>query len=145
MLPLRGFLAPIRTHPELLPILLLLTLVMSGTGIVSPILSLYAATFQVGTTMVGMIVTTFGIGRLLADLPAGVLSQRFGRKPLLCAGPAILMAGAIGAALAGSFATLLACRLVQGIGSGIYMTTSAAAMADISKPGERCRVMAVYQ
>ncbi len=145
MLSLRGFLAPIRAHPQLLPLMLLVALVMSGSGIVSPILSLYAQSFSVGTTMVGMIITTFGIGRLIADFPAGVLSQRFGRKPLLCAGSAFVVVGAVGAALVDSFTALLVCRLVQGIGSGIYMTTLAAAMADLSKAGERGRVMALYQ
>ena len=95
MLPFGGFLAPLRTHPQLLPLLILMVLVMSGAGIVSPILSLYAATFSIGTTMIGMIITSFGVGRLLADLPAGVLSQRFGRKPLLMAGPAIIVVGVV--------------------------------------------------
>ena len=79
-------------------------------GFLAPILSLYACDFSVGTTMVGMIITTFGIGRLLADLPAGVLSQRFGRKPLSCAGPAFIVVGAIGAALADDVAAWISVR-----------------------------------
>lgn len=137
--------APLRDHPHLLPFLMLICLVMSGMGILSPVLSLYAATFSVGSTMVGMLITLFGVGRLVADFPAGALSQRFGRKKLLVAGPGIIVIGSIGAALTGDFTMLLFWRFVQGMGAGIYQTTSAAAMADMSRAGERGRIMAMYQ
>ena len=39
---------------------------MSGSGIVAPILSIYAQTFSVTGTLVGMLVTMFGVGRLVA-------------------------------------------------------------------------------
>lgn len=139
------FFKPLRTHPQLFTMLVLIALVMSGNGLVAPILSLYAASFAASSTLVGLIITLFGVGRLLANIPGGILSQRFGRRPLLICGPAIIVVGSIGAALAQSFEVLVVWRFVQGIGSGFYMTTSAAMMADVASAGERSRVMALYQ
>jgi len=137
--------SPLRKRPQLLVMAVLNALVMAGVGLVAPILSVYASSFATSTTMAGMIITLFGIGRLVVNLPAGMLAQRFTHRPLLIAGPAILVVGSIGAALAQDFTLLLICRFVQGIGSGIYMTVSAAAMASYAAPEERGRVMALYQ
>jgi multidrug resistance protein len=145
MFNLVEFFRPLRTHPQMMTMLVLIALVMSGNGLVAPILSLYAATFAASSTMVGLIITLFGVGRLIANMPGGILSQRFGRKPLLICGPGIIVIGSIGAALAQSFEALVIWRFVQGIGSGFYMTTSAAMMADVASAGERGRVMALYQ
>jgi DHA1 family multidrug resistance protein-like MFS transporter len=110
-----------------------------------PMLSLYAQTFGVSATLVGMLVTIFGVGRIVANFPSGWLSQRLGRRPLLAAGPAITAVGAVGAAMTGDFYWLLFWRFVQGVGSGMYQTVSLAALADLSTPQTRSRLVGVYQ
>ncbi len=125
--------------------LVLIGLMMAGNGLVAPILSLYALQFGVSGALVGMLITLFGIGRLCANLPAGILSERYGRRLFILLGPAMLAVGAIGAALATDFTMLLIWRFVQGIGSGIYMTVSGTVLVQVSRPGQRGRVMAMYQ
>jgi multidrug resistance protein len=141
----RGYLGVLRAEPRLLPMLVIVTLVMSGMGVISPVLSLYAAAFGVGTTLIGTTITAFGVARLLVNIPTGFLAERFGRRRLMCAGALVLCVGSVGAALADSFASLVAWRFVQGLGSGCYMTVAMAAAADLSTPGNRGRVMALYQ
>ncbi len=132
-------------RPQLVPLLVLMVLVMTGMGIVAPMLSLYAREFGASGTFLGMMITLFGIGRLVSNVPAGILSERFGRRPFLCLGPALIAIGAAGAALATSFEALLAWRFVQGVGSGIYMTVSATVLVQVTRPGERGRMLALYQ
>ncbi len=139
------FFEPLRQERRLLPLLVMICFIMSGSGIVSPILSIYAQTFGVAATLVGTLVTMFGVGRLVANFPAGILSQRVGRRPLLIVGPLIVAAASLGAALATGFVWLVVWRFFQGLGSGIYITASMAAMADISPPGRRAGNMALYQ
>jgi multidrug resistance protein len=136
---------PLRRDKRLLPLIVMIGCIMAGSGIIAPILSLYAQTLGVSSTLVGMLVTIFGVGRLVANLPAGYLSQYIGRRPLLVAGPLIVAVSAAGAALTTDFTTLLVWRFLQGIGSGIYMTTSMAALADISPPASRAGNLALYQ
>lgn len=139
------FVAPLRSQPMIIPLLLMVCLLMTGTGLMAPVLPLYAKSFDVGTTMVGMIITVFGLGRLVSNIPTGVLSERWGRRPLLWGGPLLVVVGAVGAALATDYEVLLGWRVLQGFGSGVYMTAAAASLADLSRPGERGRVMSVYQ
>ena len=139
------FLEPLRQENRLLPLLVMIACIMMGSGLVAPILSLYAQTFGVAGTLVGTLVTIFGIGRLLANLPSGYLSQRIGRRPLLAGGPLIVAAASVGAALAGDFTSLLGWRFFQGVGSGVYITASMAALADVSPPHRRAGNMALYQ
>ena len=63
---------------------------MMGIGLVSPILPQYARTFGVNMTMIGMLITVFGIARMLVDIPAGRLTDKIGRRPVLIVGPLIL-------------------------------------------------------
>ncbi len=117
--------------------MVMVVLIMSGNGMVAPMLSLYAQQFGVSGILTGMMITLFGIGRLLANVPAGILSERFGRRLFLCIGPALIAVGSVGAALAADFELLLVWRFVQGVGSGIYMTVSATVAVQVSQPGER--------
>jgi MFS family permease len=118
---------------------------MVGSGMMAPVLSLYAQTFSVSSALVGMLVTIFGVGRLCANLPAGYMSQALGRRPLLVLGPLVIAVGCVGAALTQDFNALLAWRFVQGVGSGMYMTVSAAALADLSSTATRARLVGLYQ
>ncbi len=139
------YFGPFAQNPQLALICATSVFVMSGVGLVAPILSMYAATFSASAALAGMIITLFGVGRLLINLPAGLLSRRYGKRALLIAGPVILLVGAIGAALASTLETLVLFRFVQGIGSGIYMTMSQALMAQVAAPNERGRIMSLYQ
>lgn len=125
-------------------LLVIVALVMSGMGMVSPVLSLYGPTFGVGATEAALVITVFGIGRFAADIPAGMLVERFGRRPLLWGGPAIIAVTSVGAAWADNFTLLIVWRFLQGLGSGLYMTAAAATLADVSTPATRGRVMALY-
>jgi MFS family permease len=140
-----SYLGVLRKTQGLAPILMMIVFVMSGNTLVAPILSLYAQSFQVTSTMVGALITLFGVGRLCANIPAGIAGQRLGLRPVLVLGPLVIAVGSIGAATATDFTVLLVWRFVQGLGSGIYMTSSAAALAAAARPSERGRTMSLYQ
>ncbi len=141
----RGYLAAIRAQPRLLPVLGTVVLVMDGMGVISPVLSIYAASFQVSTTLIGLTITAFGVARLLVNIPTGILAERHGRKRLVAIGTIVLCVASVGAALAETFWGLVFWRFVQGLGSGCYMTVAMASCADLSTPQNRGRVMALYQ
>ena len=134
-----------RQDRQVWPLLTMICCSMLGSGMVVPMLSVYAASFGVTSTLVGMLVTIFGVGRLLANFPAGWLSQQTGRRPMLVAGPLIIASGSLGAALTTDFLQLCLWRFVQGVGSGMYLTVSLAALADISTSATRARLVGLYQ
>jgi len=61
-------------------------IMMIGIGIVSPILPHYARSFGVNITMVGLLITVFGLARIAIDVPAGSLVEIFGRRSMLVLG-----------------------------------------------------------
>lgn len=120
-------------------------LVMAGQGVVSPVLPLYASEFGVGTTMVGLTITTFAAARLLLNVPAGYIADRFGRRAILIGGPAITSIGMIGSGMADSIWTLLAWRFVAGAGSALYMGGAMVYLIDIARPDQLSRYVATNQ
>jgi len=120
-------------------------LMMLGIGLVSPILPQYACTFGVNITMVGLLITAFGVARILVDIPAGKLTNRWGRRPVLIVGPLIQAVSSIGCGLATHYGMLLCFRFIQGIGSAMYTTAALVMLADISTSANRGRLMSYYQ
>ena len=116
-----------------------------GMSIVSPILPLYAQSFDVSYTLVSLAISAYAFGRFLADIPSGLLSDRVGRRPLMIWGTLILAATAFLNARATSFIEFLVYRLIQGVGSAMWMTSRSTLLADVLRPDERGRVMGYFQ
>ncbi len=101
----------------------LLAMVMSSTAlaidVMLPAFADIRTEFGLGddSTAVAGIVTMFMLGLAVAQVFFGVLADRFGRKPILYAGIAIYVIGAVASTLAPSFGWLLAARFLWGIGS----------------------------
>jgi multidrug resistance protein len=114
-------------------------------SIVGPILPIYAKSFNVSYTLVSLAISMYAFGRLIVDLPVGLFADRFGRKPLMIVGTILLTVTAYLNAVATGFGEFLFYRLVQGIGSSMWMTSRATLLADILKPEERGRTMGYFQ
>jgi len=86
----------------------------------------------------GILATAFAVMQFLFSPLLGNLSDRFGRRPVLLIGLAVLCLDYLVMAVAGSIWLLLAGRIVGGITSATH-ATAAAYMADISKPEEKAQ------
>ncbi len=120
-------------------------LVMAGQGVVGPVLPIYADNFGVSAAVVGLTFTTFGLARLLLNVPAGIWADRAGRRVLLVGGPLITAVGMIGSGLAPTIWALLAWRFVAGAGSALYMTGAQTYLIDIAGDDQRARYIATNQ
>jgi len=132
-----------QTNERILAVCIATFLVMVGQGMTSPILPLYAREFGVSTAMVGLTLTVFALARLLLNLPAGTLADRYGRRLLLVSGPVILSIGMFGSGLAQGIWDLLAWRFVAGAGSALYMTAAQLYILDVSTADQRGRNLAL--
>lgn len=70
-----------------------------------------------GSTTVTGLVTAFTLGLGLGQIPAGLLADRFGRRPVLWGGLSIYVIGAIASLLAPSLPIMIAARVLWGIGA----------------------------
>ena len=120
-------------------------LVMSGQGVISPVLPLFARSFGASAASVGLTLSAFAVARLLLNVPLGMASDRYGRRPLLIAGPLVTGIGMIGSGFAGGIPDLLLWRLIAGAGSAMYMTGAQVYLVDISTEHNRARILGATQ
>lgn len=134
-----------RENPMLLTLSMIMFTNMFGFGMIMPVIPLYGRTFDISSTMIGLLVTSFGVARLLANYPAGQLADRLGRRRLLLAGPLVSACGASIAFLTSDYWLLITALAIQGIGSAIYATAAMTTLADISSEENRGRMMSLHQ
>ena len=118
--------------------------VILGVSIISPILPQYALSFSIPVALVGWAITAFALARLVTDIPAGLLADRFGRKRNMIAGLVLIILSAIGAGLADTYAWLIFARVVGGIGSALYMTAATTWVVQVTAGKARGRYMSLY-
>jgi MFS transporter, DHA1 family, multidrug resistance protein len=105
------------------------------------VLPVFARQFGVSLAAVGATVASFGLARLLLNVPLGSLADRRGRRLLLVGGPIVFAAGMAGAGLAAGIVGLTVWRFVAGAGSAMYMTGALVYLTDISTPANRGRLI----
>jgi len=116
-----------------------------GFGAMIPSLPLYAQSFGVPASAVGMAVAVYGLARFFTAVPSGQLSDRLGRRPTLAIGGIISAVGNLWCAVAGSFPEFIIARFVAGAGAGLIVTTGQIVLADITTPERRGRMLSLYQ
>ena len=89
-----------------------------------------------------LIVTVFLAGLGLGMLVAGPLSDALGRRPVVVGGAALFVAGALLAWRAPTLETLLAARLVMGLGAAGPRTVVLALVRDLYAGRDMARIMA---
>jgi len=116
-----------------------------GFGGVVPALPLYAKSFGVSVSAIGMAVAVYGLARLAGAMPAAWLADGFGRRWALALGGIVTSAGNLWCALATSYPEFIMARFVAGAGAGLIVTTGQIVLADITTPERRGRMVSIYQ
>eukprot|EP00494_Astrolonche_serrata_P023028 UN23285 len=90
----------------------------------------------------GIVVAAFGFTKLIGNIPFGVASDTWGRKPLLVYGTALMALGTAGTSMATGLYSLTAMRACIGFGVSSLVTGVMMYSADISTPMNRSRTFA---
>ena len=85
-----------------------------GFGSIVPVMPLYALTFGVSASAIGLAVAVYGLARFVMAMPAGQLADRLGRRPTLAIGGLISAAGNIWCALATGYPEFILARFLAG-------------------------------
>ncbi len=93
----------------------------------------------------GLLISASYVGQLAGALAFSALAEKVGRIRGTTAAIAIMSVLGFGCALAGNFAALLACRLVQGIGVGGEMPVAATYINELSRAHGRGRFFLLYE
>jgi MFS family permease len=123
-------------------IAILIALRMYGLFLIMPVFSVYAKTLSDTTPLlIGLALGIYGLTQALLQIPLGLASDFFGRKKILTIGLLIFISGSIIAALSSSIYGVVLGRAIQGMGA--IASTGMALIADVSRPEQRTKMMAI--
>ena len=117
-------------------VVLLLLVVMTGIAPISlymlvPALPVLATNFGSDISVAQMTVSLFMVGIACSQLIMGPLSDKFGRRPVLLAGLALMVAASVACIFAQNLPQLIAARFFQALGGAAGMVVSRAIIRDI--------------
>src|SRR5215472_5657537 len=90
-----------------------------GFGSVVPVLALYARSFGVTQSAIGLAIAAYGLARFLVSMPVGRLTDVVGRRTALALGGLVTAAGNMICAVAPSFTVFITGRFVAGVGAAL--------------------------
>ena len=115
-----------------------LTIDMSLPSIPDMVIDL-SSNLSAGQLIIGIFLAGFALGQL----PAGLLSDRIGRIPILLSGTLIFIFAGIITSLATSMEVMLIGRFLQGLGASVGVVVSRAIVRDIASGKKAASILSV--
>lgn len=113
-----------------------------GMGVVLPILPQLANEVGINTMQYGLVFAVSGLARLATNIPAGVISDKFGRKSTLVGGPVLSALGTFMMGHAHTMNALMTAQYISGTGGSMQVAGAQTYLSDISTVKNRARTMA---
>jgi MFS family permease len=116
---------------------------MLGLFLILPVFAVHATQLAGGDnlTLVGIALGAYGLSQAILQIPFGMASDRWGRKPVIYIGLVIFAAGSFVAAGAHDIWTAIAGRTLQG--GGAISSVVVALAADLTREQHRTKTMAM--
>jgi predicted MFS family arabinose efflux permease len=111
--------------------------------VIAGLLPVIAADLQISLAATGQLVTAYAITYAIGSPILAVTFNNLDRRTVLTFALCCFIAGNVLAVLAGSFATLLASRMLMAVGAGLCMPTALAVAVAIAAPERRGRAIAL--
>ena len=119
-------------------------LVAIGFGLIIPAIPIFARTFGVTNTLIGLIISSFAIMRFLSGLFSGKLVDRFGERLVLGTGLLMVSVFTLLAGLAQTYEQLLFFRTAGGLGSSMFSVSAGALLLRVVGDDQRGRAQSLY-
>lgn len=126
-----------------LSLALVFALRMFGMFAILPVLALHARNLPGGDShlLIGLALGIDGLAQALLQIPSGLLSDRWGRKPVIYGGLLLFALGSFVAGSGDSLAVIILGRLLQG--TGAISSSVIALTADLTSETNRSKAMAL--
>ncbi len=115
-----------------------------GVGFIGPLLPLYARDLGAAGLSLGLIFSGFSVARFIFMPVIGRLSDRFGRKPFIVVGLALVAGFSLAYLRVDSIWSLIVVRTLHGAASGMVVPVAQAYIGDIAPKGREGRIMGTF-
>ncbi|MDO6487329.1 MFS transporter [Colwellia sp. 6_MG-2023] len=114
---------------------------MLGLFMILPVFAIYGEQLAGYSPLwLGLAIGAYGLTQALFQIPMGMLSDKYGRKPVILAGLVVFLIGSVIAALSTTIYGVVIGRAIQGMGA--IASAILALAADLSREEQRPKVMA---
>jgi|TARA_B110000503_G_scaffold142724_1_gene240574 MFS family permease len=121
---------------------LLYVIRMLGLFMILPVLPAVGADLALATPLlIGLALGVYGLSQAVLQIPMGLLSDKFGRKPVILAGLLMFIFGSLVAANADTIIGVIVGRLLQGCGA--IASALLALLSDVTRVDQRSKAMAI--
>jgi MFS family permease len=132
------------TKSLLIAILSTIALADFGLGLNTVVLPLYAKSLGASIVTIGLIIASFGLARILINIPVSILSKKF-KMQFMHVGMFMILLGAVGYYFSTFYGELFIFRFFEGFGSGIINTSSMIMLTKhLYKDEKRAKVLSKY-
>jgi MFS family permease len=123
--------------PALVQIYLLHLFALLASSMTQSIFILYALELQADILTITLTTTIASTLTILLEVPFGMLSDRFGRKPMLIYTRVIVVVGTVARVVATEPSHLLVASFLGGLSGGEFLPTLLTMISDVAEPEER--------
>jgi DHA1 family multidrug resistance protein-like MFS transporter len=95
------------------------------------------------SSMLGLVMSTYGVALMLGEFGLSHLSDRFGRKPVIIVGLALFSAQFIGLAFSRNYALIAVTFVLAGLGNALFDPALSASVLDIAPAGHQVRILGI--
>ncbi|WP_291055593.1 MFS transporter [Herbiconiux sp.] len=134
--------APLGMNAQAILVCAFIASVQMTWGVIVPALPLLVERFGIGVGSIGLLIAAFAIGRVLANVPAGLALRRIPPRPFLQVVSVLLVALTAVTGLLDSEPLLLGARLLAGVLGGAAVTIGFAVLVAGAPADRRGRTMA---
>ncbi|MFZ2070129.1 MAG: MFS transporter [Halobacteriota archaeon] len=117
-----------------------------GVTVIAPLLGMWVIASDIPQQFLvaGLIIAVFALASLALNIPGGIISDKWGRKPLIVAGLILYAVAALLFPLSMSPYDWIFVRALQGAGAGFFFPAVTALLADITTREERGHAFSIY-
>jgi MFS family permease len=118
--------------------------IMLGMSLSGSFLPLLAENLDPSGILVGLVVSAWFVSRLFMEVPAGIISDRVGRRNLFIVGVGLSVLGSFLCAQARTIHILILGRGVWGFGAALFFMNSTALIIDLFESKARGRALGLF-
>jgi MFS family permease len=142
----KRFKSPVAGFPREVQVVIIASFFVAlGFGIVFPAIPVFAKSFGVNNTAVGLVVSAFAFARFSSGMISGKFVDRFGERNVYSFGVLMVAFFTVLTGLAQNYPQILIFRSAGGLGSSMFSVASSSLIFRAVDDAHRARALSVFQ